>query len=274
MTLLAARIASLLDKMAAIVRRDFLTAIRYRTGFLLTAAGAVGELAAFYYLSRAIGPGFRPDGVDYFPFLLVGTGFYTFLVMGINSFLLIVQEAQQTGTLEVLMTTSTPAPVLVFLSAMSAFAGHTVQLFFYLTAGLLLFGAAPQNPNILGCLVIFALSLAIAVAIGILAAALQLALQKGSAVVWLLGSGVWFLTGTLFPVSALPEPLRVLAELIPITHSLEGMRLALLQGADFATLGHEIGILALFSLILLPSSLLIFSHTLRRARLQGTLSFY
>ena len=171
------KLTSLLDKMAAIARRDLLTAIRYRTGFLITAAGAAAELAAFYYLSRAIGPGFRPEGVDYFPFLLVGTGFYTFLVMGINAFLVIVQEAQQTGTLEILMTTSTPAPVLVFLSAISAFAGNTVQLVFYLGAGLLLFGAPPQNPNILGSVMIFGLSLAIAVALGILAAALQLAIQ-------------------------------------------------------------------------------------------------
>ncbi len=268
------KLTSLLDKMAAIARRDLLTAIRYRTGFLITAAGAAAELAAFYYLSRAIGPGFRPEGVDYFPFLLVGTGFYTFLVMGINAFLVIVQEAQQTGTLEILMTTSTPAPVLVFLSAISAFAGNTVQLVFYLGAGLLLFGAPPQNPNILGSVMIFGLSLAIAVALGILAAALQLAIQKGSALVWLLGSGIWFMTGTLFPVAALPKPLQVAAELIPITHSLDGMRLALLQGANFAVLAPGIAILGVFSLILLPFSLLVFSYTLRRARLQGTLSFY
>src|SRR2546422_3739136 len=158
------------------------------------------------------------------------------------------------------MTTSTPAPVLVFLSAISAFAGNTVQLVFYLGAGLLLFGAPPQNPNILGSVMIFGLSLAIAVALGILAAALQLAIQKGSALVWLLGSGIWFMTGTLFPVAALPKPLQVAAELIPITHSLDGMRLALLQGADFAMLGPEIGILSVF-LILLPLSLLVFSYT-------------
>src|SRR5438105_10157208 len=210
----------LLDKMAAILRRDLLSALRYRNGFLLTAFASAAELASFYFLARAIGPGFRPEGVEYFPFLLVGTGFYTFLVMGIHSFVLIVQEAQHTGTLEILMTTSTPAPVLIFLSAMSAFAGNTVQLLFYVGAGLLLAGALPQNPNIPGCIVIFGLSLVIAVAIGILAAALQLAIQKGSALVWLLGSGVWFMTGTLFPVSALPKPLQILADIIPITHSL------------------------------------------------------
>jgi ABC-2 type transport system permease protein len=263
----------LLDKTAAIVRRDWLTAIRYRTGFLITVLGAAAELAAFYFLARAIGPAFRPEGIDYFPFLLVGTGFYTFLVTGINAFLVIIQEAQQTGTLEVLMTTSTPAPVLLFLSALSAFAGSTLQLIFYIGAGLFL-SDFPFHPNVAGSLVIFVLSLMIAVAFGMFAASLQLAIQKGSAVVWLLGSGAWFMTGTLFPVSTLPKPLWRLAEWVPITHALTGMRMALLQGADFNVLVRQIAILALFGAILLPLSLWVFSRTLRSARRAGTLSFY
>jgi ABC-2 type transport system permease protein len=262
------------DKLEAVIRRDLITAMRYRTGFLLTAGAALAELAAFYFLARAIGPGFRPQGVDYFPFLLVGTGFYTFLLMGINAFLNIVQQAQQTGTLEVLMTTATPAPTLVLLSAVSAFAGNAVQLLFYLSAGFLLFRTPPQHPNLLGCAIVFALSVLIAVAIGIFAATLQLAVQKGSAVVWLMGSGAWFMTGTLFPVATLPRLLQDVSQFIPITHSLNGMRMALLEGASLPALTREIIILSLFSVILLPLSVALFSRALRDARLAGTLSFY
>jgi ABC-2 type transport system permease protein len=85
---------------------------------------------------------------------------------------------------------------------------------------------------------------------------------------------VWFLTGALFPIATLPWALRVVSELIPITHSLYGMRMALLEGASLAALEPEIMVLSIFSLTLLPLSLLIFSRTLRRARLLGTLSFY
>jgi len=264
-------VASLLDKTVVIARRDLLTAIRYRTGFLLSAVGALTELAAFYYLSRAVGPAFRPEGLEYFSFLLVGTGFYTFLLMGVHAFLQTVQEAQQTGTLEVLMTTSTSPPVLVFLSAMSAFAANTITLLFYLGAGFL-FGA-PFHPNLAASIAVFLLSVIIAVAIGLIAAALQLAIQKGSAVVWAVGS-IWFLTGTMFPVQALPRTLRGLAQLIPITHSLEGMRLALLEGASFHRVRYQLMVLVGFAALLVPVSLLAFSWTLRRARMQGTLSFY
>jgi ABC-2 type transport system permease protein len=272
---MTAQLARLLDKTAAVLRRDMLTAVRYRSGFLMLAAGTLAELAAFYYLSRAIGPGFRPHGMDYFAFLLVGTGFYTFLLMGMNSFLTSVQEAQQTGTLEVLMTTATSPSVLVFLSAISAFARNTARLLFYLAAGFLLLWKTPlTRPNFSACLVVLFLSALISISIGIFAAALQISIQKGSAVIWLLGSGAWFMTGTLFPISVLPKPLLVVAQWIPITHSLDGMRLALLQGANWEMLTREITILSLFALILLPVSLAIFAYTVRRARLDGTLAFY
>lgn len=267
-------LAALLDKSYAIVRRDFLTGVRYRAGFSIGALSAVAEMAAFYYLARAVGPGFRPDGLDYYPFLLVGTGFYTFLIMGINSFLTTVQEAQQTGTLEVLMTTATPAPVLVFLSAISSFAGKSLGLVFYLIGGLVFFRVPMHIPSFAGCIAVFLLSVAIAVSIGVVAAAAQIIVQKGSAVVWLVGSAIWFLTGTLFPVNSLPKSLQVVSSLIPMTHALTAMRLALLQGASLRTLSGELAILAGFCLALLPASLFVFVYTLRRARIHGTLSFY
>jgi len=111
------------DKLYAILRRDLLTTIRHRSGFVLSLVGTFTELAAFYFLSRAIGSGFRPDGVAFFPFLLVGTGVYTFFVMSVQAFVSAVQEAQQTGTLEVLMTSSTGPVELLILSSISAFAG-------------------------------------------------------------------------------------------------------------------------------------------------------
>ncbi|HXY03140.1 MAG TPA: ABC transporter permease [Terriglobales bacterium] len=264
----------LADKAAAILRRDVFTAMRYRSASVLTIAGVAAELAAFYYLAKAIGPSFRPEGTDYFSFLVVGTGFYTFLVMGIHSFLHTVQEAQQGGTFEFLMTTPTAPSIVLCLSALSAFSRNAVQFVLYLGAGLLLL-KEPLRPRELGASVmVFLLSVAIAVAIGMMAAALQVATQKGSVILWALGSGAWLLTGTLFPVADLPRWLRSTANLIPLTHALNAMRSALLEGSGRSKLLQEIGVLAAFCLVLLPLGLLSFSYSLRRARLQGTLSSY
>jgi ABC-2 type transport system permease protein len=262
-----------LDKLRAILRRDLLTAIRHRSGFVVTLAGVLIELAAFYFLSRAIGPGFRPDGVEYFPFLLVGTGLYTFFVMSVQAFLSAVQEAQQTGTLEVLMTTSTAPAELIILSSISAFAGNLVNLFVYLFAGVAVFRAS-IHANFLSCAAVLVLSLALALALGIAAATLQVAFQKGSVLLWLLGSGLWFLSGTMFPIHSLPRPLQLLANAVPFTYAIDGMRRALLEGQSITAMASTLAALAGFSLILLPLALAGLALSLRRARQNGTLSFY
>src|SRR5947209_6547147 len=130
----------ILDKALSVLKKDALTALRYRNGFVFATISPALQLATFYYLSRAVGPQFRPEGMPYFSFLIVGAGFYTFLLAGIHSFLRTVQESQQTGTLEVLMTTATSPATLLSLSALSAFGSAMLQLLFYFCAGVLLFG--------------------------------------------------------------------------------------------------------------------------------------
>jgi ABC-2 type transport system permease protein len=264
---------STLDKLHAILRRDLITAVRHRSGFVVTLVGVFTELAAFYFLSRAIGPGFRPDGVEYFPFLLVGTGVYTFFVMSAQAFLTSVQEAQQTGTLEVLMTTSTAPTELVILSSVSAFAGNLLNLLVYLFAGVAVFRAA-VHANFFSFVVVTVLSIAIALALGIAAATLQVAFQKGSALLWLLGSGLWFLSGTMFPIQSLPRPLQFVAHAIPLTYAIDAMRRALLEGQSVITMAPTLGALAGFGVVLLPLALAALALSLRRARQNGTLSFY
>ncbi len=254
-------------------KKDALTSIRYRNGFVFGFVSPAAQLATFYYLSQSVGAQFQPEGMPYFLFLVVGTGFYTFLLAGIHSFLRVVQESQQNGMLEVLMTTSTPPAALVTLSAISAFGNGMLQLVVYVAAGMLLVSSS-LHVNSTGCIVVFFLSSLTAVAIGLLAAGLQIAMHKGSAVLWIFGSTAWLMAGTMFPTAALPHPVRVLSALLPFTHSLAGMRLALLSTGNKAALGREIEILILFALFLVPLSILFFSWTVRRARQLGSLSFY
>ena len=262
----------IMEKIIAVLKKDIIIALRYRNAFVLTSLAQVAQMATFYYLARAVGPQFRPEGMPYFLFLLIGTGFYTFLLSGTYSFLKAVQESQQTGTLEVLLTTATPAAVLVSLGALSAFAQGLLQFVVYLAAGVFLFAPA-LHVNVAGCLLAFGLSILSAFAIGLFAAGLQISIHKGSAVLWLLGSGAWLMSGTLFPIAALPRPVQMVSYLIPFTHSLTAMRLSLLAGS-FAAIAREVEILAVFALFLVPSGILFFSSMVRQARQNGTLSFY
>jgi ABC-2 type transport system permease protein len=127
--------------------------------------------------------------------------------------------------------------------------------------------------SVVACLLVFAFSIFSAFAIGLFAAGIQISMHKGSAVLWVLGSGAWLMSGTLFPVAALPKPVQMLSYFIPFTHSLAAMRLAML-GGSFAPIAREIEILALFALFLVPASVMFFSQMVRHARQNGTLSYY
>ena len=263
---------STLDKLHAILRRDLLTAVRHRSGFVVTLVGVFTELAAFYFLSRAIGPGFRPGGVEYFPFLLVGTGVYTFFVMSAQAFLSSVQEAQQTGTLEVLMTTSTAPAELVILSSISAFAGNLKS------AGLYFCGRG-GFPGIHPCQLSF-----VPRGIGFFSgdrlgsrnrrrhAAGCVPERLGSALAarfWTLVSERNHVPGPEFAPAA-----ELLARAVPLTYAIDGMRNALLEGQSIREMAPTVAALAGFGLLLLPLALAGLSLSLRRARQDGTLSFY
>ncbi len=175
--------------------------------------------------------------------------------------------------MESLVTTSTPPAELVVLSSISAFAGNLVDLGVYLVAGVALF-RAPIHASVPSLLAVLLLSLVIAMALGIGAATLQITFQKGSALLWLLSSGVWFLSGAMFPVESLPRPLALVAHAIPLTYAVDGMRKALLQGESLAGMAPTLVALAGFGAALLPLALWSLTLSLRHARQNGTLSFY
>jgi len=262
----------MLAKAAAVVQKDFLTAVRYRNGMFLNAFAPAMQLLLSLYLARAVGPQFRPDGIPYFGFLLIGTGFFMFLHNCMHGFLNVVQESQQAGTFEALMTTPTPPLMLLCLAAVSAIGTALLQFVLYIGAGLCFFpGTLHIAP--LAAVATLVLSVLIAIAFGILAAGLQISIHKGSVLLWMFGSTAWVFAGTLFPVGSLPAPLRILSQWLPLTHSLTAMRAATYGGIHPRLLG-EVSILLTFAIVLVPSSIAFFSWTVRRARLLGTLSFY
>jgi ABC-2 type transport system permease protein len=265
---------NLLRKFVAVLRRDWLTGSRYGAASALYAVGLVFEAAAFYFVARAVGPAYRPDGFDFFSFIVIGTGIWGFFLATVSSFVTAIREAQVSGSIEALMTTATKPSLLVTLSAASTILRDSAQLIAYLLVGFLLFGAAALHVNALALVVLAVLILALALAFGILAAAVQVSIQKGGAVVWLFGSVIWLFSGTMFPVSTLPAPLQILAKMIPLTYALDALRAAMLKGTSLSQMGSGMAYLSPLAVILLPVAVGVFGLTLRQARRRGTLSYY
>ena len=99
-------------------------------------------------------------------------------------------------------------------------------------------------------------------------------LKKGDPFSWIFANLSWLLSGVYYPVSILPDWLQKVSYLIPVTHSLEGMRLALLKGYPLRDLLPSILPLLVFTVIMLPFSIWVFKYAVRIAKINGSLTQY
>lgn len=267
-----------LRKAWAFILKDLLTDLSYRVAFAGQLVFVVFLVAAFYFLGRMLGevplPSLARYGGQYFPFVLVGVAFSSYLGVAVRSFADTIRSAQVLGTLEALLVTPTPAGQIVLFSSLYAFLATSLRVVLILLAGILLFGVDFGNANWAGALLVLLLTVVSFSALGIFSGAVVLAFKRADPSSWLVQGLSYLLGGVYYPVAVLPEWGKSLAQLLPITHALEAMRLLLLRGAALAEVWHSLLALLLFTAVAGPLSLWSFSLALRRVRREGSLSHF
>ena len=258
--------------------RDVAIASSYRLVFVFELFETLFAVAAFYYLSRFIqSPELEqalPQGGSYFAFALVGFAFFDYLTVSINAFDQSLEEARKNGTLEYLLVTQTPLPVILAGSALYPFVLLSLRTTVYLGWGILLFGFPVAQVNWLGAVLVLLASILAFAGLGVLSASYLLLFKRGNPLKWFFVGVSGLVSGIMYPVTVLPTPLRWLGRFVPVTYSLQGMRAALLGHASMAALWPTVGILLAFAVVLLPTSLIVFSWTLRRTKITGTLTHF
>ncbi|HBY08327.1 MAG TPA: ABC transporter permease [Chloroflexi bacterium] len=262
----------------AFLRRDLRSEVSYRFSFLLQFLGIFFSVAVFYFVAQLLGdsvnPYLEPYGGDYFSFVLIGIAFGSYFGVGLSSFSNGLRTSQTTGTLEAMLNTPTRLSAIILSSAQWNYLITTLRVLLYLVVGALFLHVELGQANYAAALVILVLTVISFSSLGIIAAGFIMVLKRGDPVTWIFGTVSNLLGGIYYPVSVMPEGLQKLANLIPVTYALRAMRLALLQGATFEALRGDILALTLFSLILLPLSLIVFGFAVRLARIEGSLTHY
>ena len=112
--------------------------------------------------------------------------------------------------------------------------------------------------------------------LGIISAALIMVFKKGTWFQAMVSGTSFLLGGVAYPVEVLPEWAIPLSYFVPLTHSVNAIRQALLNGQGLATpavLG-DVVFLTVFAAVLIPISLWIFERGVNRTRKLGTLTQY
>ena len=265
-------------KLIAFVKRDLLIDTSYRLSFILQLGSIFLSLASYHFLARFIGhsplPGLSAYGGDYFAFVIVGVSLHEYLSTSLDAFSRSLRESQLSGTLEALLSTQTSLRTIVLSSAAYRFLWTSLNVSFYYTIGVTLFGVRLTHGKLIAAALLLLIAVIVFSALGILSAAFIVILKRGSPLSWLFGWLSWLLGGVLYPVAILPDWLRHISFLLPSTYAIEGMRAALLRAAPWFELWHSFAPLLLFALALVPLSFLSFHYAVRRVQITGTLTQY
>lgn len=272
------RIVLFLTKIFAFVKRDFLNEVSYRISFLLQIFGIFINVSVFFFLSKLLGSAQMPQLAEYsgnyFAFVLIGIAFTNYMGVALNALSSSIREGQIMGTLEALLVTQTEIPTIIISSSVYGFLFTTLRVIIFIVIGVLVYGLDLSRANYAGAVIILLISIIAFSSFGILSASFVMVLKKGDPVAGLFNSISWLLGGVYYPVSILPSWLKPFSYFLPITYSLEGMRLALIKGASFYNLLPSILSLLLFTAILMPVSIYSFQYAIRLAKRDGSLTHY
>lgn len=271
-------VKALLYKPLAFVRRDFAIESGYQAAFIMGLAESIMLLVVFHFIGQLITPkstsALNRYGSLYFPFALVGVAFARYFDLMLRMFSESIRTAQVTGCLEAMLCSQTGCVPIVLMSSLYSLVSGGVQLVMILLGGVLLFGVNLSQMNVIGTLVVLVVSVSIFMAFGVLSAAAIVWLKKGDPITWVLGGFGSILGGAYFPVSVMPHWLQRLSFLVPITYSLDALRLTMLRGAPLALVAKPLETLVVIAIVLLPASAATFASAVRKGRREGTLMQY
>ena len=277
------RLLATLAKAGAIYKRDRRIATSYDMAFIIQWLQIVVQVLGFYYMSKLFP--MRGSRFPGFAYWVINLGFSRFQMTALQSFQTAIRGDQMLGTLECVLVTPTSLATVVMSPGLWGFTLTAMQVLLYVGLGMIL-GVDFSHTNLLTLLVFVILTIACMSPLGVMAASTIMTFKQNAPTQFVAGSAAQLLGGVLFPVALLPLPLQWLSWLLPITHSLNGVRAAigLLPGkagmaahgaalTDPAVAADAIWLVCATA-ILMPLSLFIFSRAVNRARRDGTLGHY
>ena len=262
----------------AFLKRDAAIALSYRVSFVAQLGGNLLILGLFYYVGKTLGnqplPALARYGGNLMAFLLIGIALTDCVGVSLVSFASQIREAQTTGTLEATFISPVRLPVILIYSSLWNYVMAGFRFLLYLGIGSVLYGVDMSHMNAPAALIIFLLTVFCFMGIGILWAGIVMLVKRGESLMTVAASVVLLVSGVLYPVSMLPPWMQRISVAVPLTHALEGMRFALLQGQGVVQLAGVIGTLTAFAVVLMTVGVYGFNLSVLAAKHTGSLTQY
>jgi ABC-2 type transport system permease protein len=265
-------------KLAAFVRRDFLTAISYRMGFVTDIISLLGQVIVFYFVGLLIDesklPTYSGTQVSYLEYASVGIALGLFLHFALERVATALRGEQMIGTLESLLTTPTRTLTVQLGSVAFDFLYLPLRLCLFLVALSVAFGLHLSPSGIVPSLLLLIVFVPFVWGLGVISAAAVVTFRRGAGLIGFGGLVLGLMSGIYFPTDLLPSALAGIMEWNPVAITIEGTREALLGTVSWSEIAADIALIAPFSVVSIAIGTTPFRAAIRRERRLGTLGLY
>lgn len=236
--------------------------LRQLKRYLRSKARIIGSLAQPILFLVALGFGFGPiyqkaGGGNYIQFLVAGIVAMSVLFTAMFSGIEIIWDKQFGFLKETLVAPVSRLEIMIGRTL----GGATVAIIqgiivFFIS---LLIGFKPVNILYLPLAIVFMFLIALLfTALGTVIASLLEDMQGFQLIMNFVIMPIFFLSGALFPLQGLPEPIQIAARINPLSYGVDGLRGTLANGFHFS-IATDLIVLGVFTLVLLALGSYFFS---------------
>jgi ABC-2 type transport system permease protein len=262
-------------KLPAFFRRDLLTALSYRTAFVLDWGNLLVQLFLFSLIGRLVDPNTLAGtgSSSYVEFTAVGIALSGFMQLALTRATASIREEQLMGTLESVLLTPT-SPITFTLGSVAYNVVYVpVRTLLFLVLASWLFGLGFSFVGILGVLLVLIAFIPFVWGLGMIGAGVALTVRRGNVIAGLVGLGLTVGSNTYFPIEVLPGWLKPIARANPLTISLDAAR-RVLGGEGWQAVWEAIRPLLSPAVVALILGVVSLRIALAHERAKGTLGQY
>ncbi|UQA94465.1 ABC transporter permease [Streptomyces halobius] len=250
----------------------------YKTAIALGTVTALISLVQFLLMGKFLEDGNTFAGIQGYggniiSFLMSGSVFTGFVAVSLGAFSNHLQIEQRTGTLESVVVMPVPLTRVMLYSGVVGLIGTAL-------GSVVMFGLfgvvfdIPISINVLATLAVLALLVITLGSFGLAGCGVLLITKRGDPVRWGITTLTTLLSGVMYPISIFPDWLQSVAQALPTTQALDGIRKSLLVNADLSQVAPALLHMAIWSAVMLPIGMATFSTGMSRARRTGSLGEY
>ena len=271
MTAIAARARHELIGLLGVVERNWYLVKRYAMWELAFFVWTIANTLSIVFISKAAG--LPPDKENELTtVLLIGAVIWAYLGIIFEILTETVAWERWEGTIEYTFMAPLSRPIHLFGMGLFAIVYGVIRAIMLFAVVALFFHLELAHANFAAALVVLVVASISFIGIGMMTAVLPLiSPEKGTQLGFVAQGILLVVSGVYYPVSVLPEWMQWLAKISPATYALDGIRDAIVNGADVSDMWPNIWPLILIGLVSVPLGLEVFRRGEQYAKRHGKL---